>query len=438
MTAASFVVLLLTGMPIAFVLIATTFVFLLMAGRLQVLGAIPQIAFGSIETFDLLAIPLFVMLGEIMNEGGLTRRIFRAARAWLTQVRHDLPVVGLVANLALAAIMGSATAQIAVMSRTVVPEMEKAGYERGYATAVTAAAGLLGPIIPPSMILIIYGVIAQVSIADMFRAGIVPGLLLFALMLGLTLWQAGRNQDMATAQARPVERSRLAASWPGLATMVIPLVIVGGISFGVFTPTESAAVAIVVALILGGPIFRDLSWKSLPTMLDRTVTNTAIVLFLIMAAKIFGWVLTFNQIPQAVAAFIASLTGDPTVFMFLVMLSLVAVGMFLDGIAALIIMVPILLPVATGTFGIDPVQFGIMVSMTLILGLLTPPGGRWPLHRGVDRGGADHPPFEAGRSIRPRFGPGDHRRDPRPLDRSAVLTAIDLQDTTQPNHATRG
>jgi len=314
------------------------------------------------------------MLGEIMNEGGLTRRIFRAARAWLTRVRHDLPLVNLIANLALAAIMGSATAQIAVMSRTVVPEMEKAGYGRGYSTAITAAAGLLGPIIPPSMILIIFGVIAQVSIADMFRAGIVPGLILFALMLGLTLWQASRNQTHGAA-TRPVETSRIKASLPGLATMLIPFVIVGGISFGVFTPTESAAVAIVVALILGGPVFRDLTWKSLPAILDRTVQNSAIVLFLIMAAKVFGWVLTFNQIPQAVAAFIASLTQDPTIFMILVMLSLVAVGMFLDGIAALIIMVPILLPVATATYGIDPVQFGIMVSMTLVLGLLTPPVG---------------------------------------------------------------
>jgi len=375
MTGLSFALLLATGMPIAFVLFATTFVFLYLAGRLPVLDAVPQIAFGSIENFDLLAIPLFVMLGEIMNEGGLTSRIFRAARAWLTQIKHDLPVVSLVANLALAAIMGSATAQIAVMSRTVVPEMEKGGYDRGYATALTASAGLLGPIIPPSMMFIIFGVVAQVSIADMFTGGIVPGLALFGLMLALALWQAGRNHTDAGESTRPVEKSRLAASLPGLATMLIPFVIVGGISFGIFTPTESAAVAIVVALLLSGLVFRDLSWKSLPGMLDRTVTNTAIVLFLIMSAKVFGWVLTFNQIPQAVAAFIASLTGDPTVFMILVMLALIGVGMFLDGIAALIIMVPILLPVATGAYGIDPVQFGVMVSLTLILGLLTPPVG---------------------------------------------------------------
>ncbi|MDO5643711.1 MAG: TRAP transporter large permease subunit, partial [Paracoccus sp. (in: a-proteobacteria)] len=256
MTGVGFVALLLTGMPIAFVLIATTFLYLWLAGRLPVLDSVPQIAFGSVESFDLLAIPLFVLLGEIMNEGGLTRRIFRAARAWLTQVRHDLPLVNLVANLALAAIMGSATAQIAVMSRTIVPEMEKAGYDRGYSAAVTASAGLLGPIIPPSMVLIIYGVISQVSIAEMFRAGIVPGLILFALILALTLWQAGQKQKPGAAQARVIEKNRITASLPGFVTMIIPLVIVGGISYGVFTPTESAAIAIMVALVLGGPVFR--------------------------------------------------------------------------------------------------------------------------------------------------------------------------------------
>lgn len=157
--------------------------------------------------------------------------------------------------------------------------------------------------------------------------------------------------------------------------MLIPLTIIGGISWGIFTPTESAAVAIVVALLFGAVVFRELPLHRLPVIIDRTVTNTAIVLFLIMAAKVFGWVLTFNQIPQAVAAFIVSLTGDPLIFMLLIMGTLMVVGMFLDGIAALIILTPILLPVATADYGIDPIQFGVVMSMTLVLGLLTPPVG---------------------------------------------------------------
>ena len=157
--------------------------------------------------------------------------------------------------------------------------------------------------------------------------------------------------------------------------MAIPAVIVGGISFGVFTPTESAAAAIVVALLFGAVIFRELPLSSLPRIIDRTVTNSAVVLFLILAAKIFGWVLTFNQIPQHVADFIVSLTDSPTLFMILIVLFLSFVGMFLDGIAALIILTPILLPVATSQYGIDPIQFGVVMALTLILGLLTPPVG---------------------------------------------------------------
>jgi tripartite ATP-independent transporter DctM subunit len=214
-----------------------------------------------------------------------------------------------------------------------------------------------------------------VSIADMFTAGIMPGMVLFVLILGLALFQAGRNRDPGHKGAPLPQGSRWRATVPGLATMAIPLVIVGGISFGIFTPTESAAVAIIVALLFGGVVFRELPWRSLPRIIDRTVTNSAVVLFLIMAAKVFGWVLTYNQIPQAAAAFIVSLTDDPIVFMLLIVAALTVVGMFLDGIAALIILTPILLPVATGQYGIDPIQFGVVMALTLVLGLLTPPVG---------------------------------------------------------------
>ncbi|MBC7144033.1 MAG: TRAP transporter large permease [Thioclava marina] len=375
MTGGVFLALMLTGMPIAFVLIGATLAFVAFSGNTAILSAIPQIAFGSVENFDLLAIPLFVLLGEIMNESGLTRRIILAVRVWLTRLPHNLVIVNLVSNLALAAIMGSATAQMAVMSRVVVPEMERDGYKRGYAASITASAGLLGPIIPPSMVFIIYGVIAQVSIADMFTAGIMPGLMLFVLMVAIAMWQAGRNHDPAAAGAGLPDIPRWKATLPGLATMLIPLTIVGGISAGIFTPTESAAAAIVVALVFGGLVFRELPLRAIPAIIDRTVSNSAIVLFLIMAAKVFGWVLTYNQVPQAVAAFITSLSDDPTIFMLLIMGALMVVGMFLDGVAALIILTPILLPVAMNQYGIDPIQFGVMMSLTLVLGLLTPPVG---------------------------------------------------------------
>lgn len=356
---------------------------------MQIPDAIPQIAFGSVETFDLPAIPLNILLGEIMNESGLRRRIITAIRVWLRRLPHNLVVVNMLATLALAAIMGSARARMAVMSRVVVPEMEREGYDRGCSAGITAAAGLLGPIVPPSMIFIICGVIAEVPIGDMFAAGILPGVVLFALLLGLALWQSKRNHRAGGAAGPLAMGARIAATIPGLATMAVPLVIVGGIARGVFTPTGSAAAAIVVALVLGGAISRELPQRSLPAILDRTVTNSAIVLFLLMAARSFGWVLTFNQIPRQVAGVITVLTDDPTLFLLLIVLLLTAVGMVLDGIAALIIPMPILLRVAAAQYGIDTVHFGVVMALTLVLGLLTPPVGEGAVHRRGPGEGAD-------------------------------------------------
>ncbi|MBD3896789.1 TRAP transporter large permease [Halomonas sp. ML-15] len=373
MTLAVFILLMLLGMPIAFVLLASTFAFVINTGNYRILEGLPQVLFGSLEVFDLLAIPLFILLGEIMNEGGITRRIIQAARAWFAWIPHSIAYVSLTSNLMLASIMGSATAQIAIMSRVMTPELEKDGYDRGFAAALTAGSGLLGPIIPPSMIFIIYGVIAQVSIGAMFMGGIIPGLVLFVLISGLIALIARRARKAQGEERATI--NRWLATRNAILTLSIPLVIVGGIAFGIVTPTESAAAATLMALIIGGLLFRDLKASSLPGVLARTARNTAIVLFLIAAAKAFGWVLVYNQIPQQVAGLMQGATESPLIFMLLVFLMLLVVGMVLDGIAALIILVPILLPVAQGSYGIDPVHFGIVTCMTLTLGLLTPPVG---------------------------------------------------------------
>lgn len=372
-TASAFVILLALGMPVAFVLIGATFAFIASSGAWGMLDSLPQVLFSSIEIFDLLAIPLFVLLGELMNEGGITRRIIAAARAWLQWVPHSLAYVSLLANLMLSSIMGSATAQIAIMSRVIVPEMEKDGYDRSFATSLTAAAGLLGPIIPPSMVFIIFGVIGQVSIGAMFIGGILPGLLLFALLCGVIALGARRWRKDVSGDAVRVDLWK--ATGAALLTLSIPLAIVGGISLGIVTPTESAAVAIVLAVLIGGGIYRELHLSHAPEILGRTARTTATVLLLIAAAKVFGWVLTFNQVPQMAASLMQAMTSDPTMFMLLVFVFLMIVGMVLDGIAALIILVPILLPIAQNTYGIDPVHFGIMTCLTLTLGLLTPPVG---------------------------------------------------------------
>ncbi len=373
MTLGVFLLLLLIGMPIAFVLLATTLTFVFLGGNFRILETLPQVLFGSLEVFDLLAIPLFILLGEIMNEGGITKRIILAARAWFAWLPHSIAYVSLTSNLMLASIMGSATAQIAIMSRVMTPELEKDGYDKGFAAALTAGSGLLGPIIPPSMIFIIYGVIGQVSIGAMFLGGILPGLALFAIISVLIAVIARRAKAANAPQHARIDK--WLATRGALLTLSIPLVIVGGIAFGIVTPTESAAVATLLAVLISGLVFGELRLASLPGVLNRTARNTAIVLFLIAAAKAFGWVLVFNQIPQQVAGLMQATTQSPLVFMLLVFALLIVVGMVLDGIAALIILVPILLPVAQQTYGIDPVAFGVVTCMTLTLGLLTPPVG---------------------------------------------------------------
>lgn len=377
MTGISFALLLAIGMPVAFVLLASAFVFIFVTGNYTVLDSIPQILFSGLEVFDLLAIPLFILLGELMNSGGVTIRLITAAKLILGRLPHALAYVCLTANLMLASIMGSATAQIAVMTQVMCPEMERDGYSRGFSTALIAAAGMLGPVIPPSMIFIIYGVIAQVSVADMFIAGIIPGLLLFGFLVLLIILRAPRQDAQGPADDVAAEES--SEPWriigAAAAGLLIPVVIVLGISFGIVTPTESAVLATAIALFLGSVIYRTLRWSDLSGILTRTALNSAMVLFLIATAKVFGWLLTYAHVPQGLAQILQDMTSNATVFLLLVFLLCIVIGAFLDGLAALIIIVPILLPVATTVYGIDPVHFGVVTCMTLTIGLLTPPVG---------------------------------------------------------------
>ena len=375
-TGLAFLILLLLRVPIGFVLLGSSITFILASGNLRLLAATPQILFNGLEVYGLLAIPLFILLGEIMNEGGITGRLITAARVWLRRVPNELSYVSLFSNLMLASILGSATAQIAVMSRVMVPSMERAGYDRSYAAAITAAGGLLGPIIPPSMAFIMYGVVSQVSIGRLFIGGIIPGLLLFAFMCIYIALRPAKLRD-ATEQIEidGADSSKWRATRNALLSLSIPAIIVGGIALGIVTPTESAALAIFAAILLGGLCFRELKWQSIPGILERTTVNSALVFFLIVSANIFGFVLIYNQIPNQVAALVQGFTQNPTMFLVLVFLLLVLVGIVLDAFAALIILVPILLPMAQNSYGIDPIHFGVVVCLTLMLGLLTPPVG---------------------------------------------------------------
>ena len=373
MTAVVFFVLLLGAVPVSIVLIMTAAWYIRSSGNDVLFESFGQQLFGGLEIYGLLAIPLFMLTGELMNEGGATKRLVHAARVFVGGFRGGLAYINLLANMFMAAIIGSAASQIAVMSRAMVPAMEAEGYSRNFAAANTAAGGVLAPIIPPSMLLVIYGVLAQQAIADLFIAGIIPGLML-TLSFFLIISLVGLSQQFPKGEWMTLGaagRALLAA----LPAALIPAVIVGSILMGIATPTESAGVASVMALLIGVLIYRDLDIRRFFAIFQRVALGSSMVIFLIAAASVFGWVVIYEALPQRLTALIVEFTENPVVFLLIVMVMLLFVGMVVDGIAALILVVPLLLPIATGVYDIHPVQFGLVISLNLVLGLLTPPVG---------------------------------------------------------------
>lgn len=371
--AAAFSFLLFLGVPVALVLALAALIHIPASGNEVLLLSYPQQLFGGLEKYGLIAIPLFMLVGELMNEGGITRRLIAFASVFVGSVQGGLAYINLIANMILAAIVGSANAQIAVMGQIMVPEMERQGYRRDFAAATTAAGGLMAPIIPPSMLFVVFGVLAQISIGDLFIAGILPGILMgvsFIIVVAII----GAVYGLPRGK-RLTGREKLHNLVSGIPSLLVPAVIVGGILMGLTTPTEAAALGIAAAVLVGALIHREFRFDRLGDMFVRMATNAAIVLFLVATANVFGWIIVFEQVPQHVAAWLQSLTADPLVYLLLINLLLLFVGMVIDGIAALIILVPILLPVAQQVYGIDPFHFGVVMCLNLVLGLLTPPVG---------------------------------------------------------------
>lgn len=373
MIAAVFTSLLLLGLPIALVLAMTALAYIEASGNPVLYLSFPQQFFASLENYGLLAIPLFLVVGELMNEGGITRRLVALASVFVGHLRGGLAYINILANMFLASIMGSANAQVAVMAQVMVPEMEKKGYSRGFATATTCAGALLAPVIPPSMLFVIFGVLAQISIGDMFIAGIVPGLLMaVAFICVIALLGYRYNYPPGERLSNQQKLRNIGAAIPSL---LVPIVMIGGILGGITTPTEAAAVGGLTAVLVGRFAHHEIRLHRVGDMLLRVAVNSAVVLALVAAAGVFGWVIVFEKIPQQLAVLLQQITTDPFAFMLLVTALLLAVGTVIDGIAALILLVPILLPVATQVYGINPYHFGVVICINLTLGLLTPPVG---------------------------------------------------------------
>jgi tripartite ATP-independent transporter DctM subunit len=365
--------LILIGTPIAFVLgLAGVLALLTTTGRTLLL-LVPQQIFSGMDSFVLMAIPFYCLAGELMNVLGISERIVKMANALVGHLKGGLGHVNVLDSVMFAGISGSAVADVAGLGTIIVPAMTRSGYSRPYAAALTAATSVAGPTIPPSIPMVVYGSIVGASVAALFAAGILPGLLMAAFMMIANHIISSRRGYQAHGGGFSWARFRDALR-DGLLAMIMPLIIVGGILGGVFTPTEAAAVAVGYALLVGGLVFRTLNFKVLAKALRKTVYTTGVSLLLVAMGGILSWVLASERVPVLFADFIMSISNSKTVFMLLTCVLLLIVGCFMDLTAAIIILAPILTPVAT-RLGINPIHFGLVLVMGLNIGLVTPPVG---------------------------------------------------------------
>jgi len=359
------------GMPIAFALLICGAALMVFQGQVDTTILSQKLLEGA-DSFPLLAIPFFMLAGELMNAGGISKRIVNFALAWVGHLRGGLGLVAIFASVLMAAISGSAAADAAAIGAMLIPMMRRAGYNVPRSAGLIAAGGVIAPVIPPSIGLIVFGVIANVSIGKLFLAGIFPGLLM-GLSLLIT-WQWVARRDNVSVLPRQTMAARTRAGVDGVWALLMPLGIIGGMKFGIFTPTEAGVAACVYAFAVGVFIYRELPLRQCYGLLVSAAKSTAVVVFLIAAALVSAWLITTSEVPQQVAAMLKPFMFNRIVLMFVIMLLVVIVGTALDFAPTLMILTPVLMPVVREA-GIDPVYFGVMFIMNNAIGLITPPVG---------------------------------------------------------------
>ena len=361
------------GVPVAFALGLSTVTALLVSGNFPLLVLLKE-TFTGIDSFPLMAVPFFILAAELMSGGSLTEVLLKFAGQFVGHKRGGLGYTNVVSLTFFSGISGSALADAAGPGSMLIRMMDKAGYARSYAAALTASTAIVGPIIPPSIIMIIYALADDnVSVGALFMAGLIPGLLI-ALAMCAVNWHISKQRNYKGDDASPTRQEMWRTTWKALPAILLPVLILGGMRAGWFTPTEASVVAVFYALICGKYVYRTLAWQAVPDILSRSALLTASVLLIIGMSASFAWILTIEGVPQAVANWIVEMQLSPWTFLIVINIFLLLFGIFIEPLPGVMVLVPILAPVAAKV-GIEPIHFAMVVIYNLTLGMITPPVG---------------------------------------------------------------
>ncbi len=369
----AFLVLMAVGVPVAFALSAASILGFVLAEKWAFLNIVPQKLIGGINQFPLLAIPLFILAGEVMNAGGITQRLVAVANAFVGHFRAGLAQVNIASSMLFAGLSGSAVADTSALGSMMIPAMEKEGYSRKFSAAVTAASSIIGPIIPPSIMMVIYAFVMHVSVGGLFLAGLVPGILMGILLMVVTRLSANRKNLPPAKPKLPVPE-RIHAVKDGILPLLSPVIVLVGIVGGAFTPTEAAAVVLVYTLFISIFVLKTLTLREVPAVLVRGVSQSSSILYVIAAGSLFAWATALSGAPRDLARIVFDVFENPIAVLLMLNIFLLLIGMVLDAGPAILIVGPLIAP-AVLQFGVDPLHLAVITCINLSVGLATPPMG---------------------------------------------------------------